>query len=253
MQLNSREDAEQFDRQLAEYSKSRGQTAVHHFPLATGFEICRLRFGPRVFAALVDLRINSTLVSCDLLQVLDLWQSSDAEASRDLLVNGNFFLMRMRIHRLLSGATLRYRALWDKFFDLILMLRLKPVRSREESDRIIKKSGMTEHKKQLRKLLRQTPMSADNLLQVYEYLQRFDKRYRTPEAHLAGGNMYRWTLSADRLDASPFQEFLLDAWKLWNDAEVMLGRIFSEESLAALREDLERHQSRQPKLQEPDV
>jgi len=103
------------------------------------------------------------------------------------------------------------------------------------SDRIIEELGLTENKKQIRRILRETPMNPNNLKRVYDYLERFDKLYRTPEAHFAGGNMFHWTLSTDKLDASPFPEFLLDAWNLWNQADLLLGNIFSEANLAVLR------------------
>jgi len=49
--------------------------------------------------------------------------------------------------------------------------------------------------------------------------------------------MRLWTLSDDLLEEAPFGEFLLDAWNLWNRAEILLSNVFSEEGLRVLQQE----------------
>ena len=83
-------------------------------------------------------------------------------------------------------------------------------------------------------------MNPNNIVQIFRYLQRFDQFYRTPEAHSAGGSMSKWTLPAKKMDDTPFPEFLLEAWNLWNNVEIVLGKIFGEKALTLIKAELER-------------
>ena len=240
MHFENREKAMKFRERLDSYVRSRDQEPIWHFSLETAYDICRIRWNARVFSALVDVRINSMLVSCDLLETRRLWGELDQKVSALQYYEEDYiFVVRMQIHHLLSGVVLRYRALWDKLFELLLLFPFQSPRSNEENDKIIQEAGITEGKKNLRKLLRRTPMNPSNIITVFKYLQRFDSLFRTPEAHSAGGAMSKWTLPTQKIDDTPFPEFLLGAWNLWNNAEDMLGNMFGEKALTLLKAEQE--------------
>lgn len=58
--------------------------------------------------------------------------------------------------------------------------------ARQEADDIILSAGITEGKKALRRVLREIPMSPENIVMIHRYLTRFDQQYLTPEADTAG-------------------------------------------------------------------
>ena len=242
MHFENREEVIKFQERLESYVRSRNQKPIWHYDLEIAYDICRIRWSARIFSALVDLRINSMLVSCDLAEIHRLWRKIDQNVSNPQQYpdDDSTFAVRMQIHHLLSGIALRYRALWDKLFEFLLMLPFQSPRSNDENKKIIQEAGITKGKKNLRKLLRKTPMNPNTIVQIFHYLQRFDSLYRTPEAHSVGGAMSKWTLSAQKMDDTPFPEFLLDAWNLWNIEEVRLGNMFGEKALSVLQADQDR-------------
>jgi hypothetical protein len=248
MNFENRAEAALFDERLDDYIRSRHQTPIRHFSLATAFEICQIRWSSQIFSGLVDLQVNAILVITDLTEAHHLWRRLDEEGHlpNAQWANGELFSARMQIHHILSGVAFRYRALWDKFFDLLLTMRFKRKRPLEEAENIIRSAGITEGKKALRRVLRETPMSPENIVMIHRYLTRFDQLYRTPEAHTAGGSMLKWTLPHFKMDGTPLEEFLLDAWNLWNSAERTLGQVFSERALNLLRKDRAKHDTSNP-------
>lgn len=240
MIFSNREEVIQFQKNLEKYIVSRNQTPICHYELVVAYDICKIRWNPKIFSALVDLRINSSLVICDLADVNRIWHQLDIKnlGERSSERDGSEFVVRMEIHHLLSGVTVRYRALWDKLFDFLLMFKLKGTRTEKENNEIIQKAGITEGKRKLKQVLRTTSMRPENIICIFQHLTRFDSLYRTPEAHSAGGSMSKWTLSDKKMDDTPFPEFLLDAWNLWNQAERMIGQIFGEKALSLLKADL---------------
>src|ERR1700730_7671565 len=116
MNFKERAEAALFDERLDDYVRSRQQTPIRHFSLATAFEICQTRWSPQIFSALLDLQVNATLVITDLTEAHHLWRRLDEEghSPNAQLANGELFSARMEIHHLLSGVAFRYRALWDK-------------------------------------------------------------------------------------------------------------------------------------------
>jgi hypothetical protein len=233
------QEARAFDERLTAYVRFRNQVPVERWTIFAAFELCELRFDRAIFPALVDLKVNTTLVSCDITEAYQTWKDLAAteQAGHNALHFDDAFIQRMRIHDLLSGVAFRYRALWDKFFELILRLGLKPRLTREEADKIIEESGITEGKKNLRRLLRETPMNPQNIIRVHKYLTYFDQHYRTPEAHQMGGRMFRWTMVSASLDDTPLPEFMLNAWNLWNNVESLFELMFSEQALTLARNE----------------
>lgn len=239
MNFANREEVAKFQENLDNYVISRIQTLFSHYSLVVAYDICHIRWNPKIFSALVDLRINSMFVICDLAEINSLWSNIDKiKQNRQSEDDCNVFVDRMKIHHLLSGVTMRYRALWDKLFEFLLMFPFKSNRSKEENEKIIFESGISEGKKKLKKLLHSTPMSHENIILIYNHLNRFDALYRTPEAHSAGGSMSKWTLSNSKMDETPFEEFFLGAWNLWNHVENMLGDMFSEKALSLIQQDV---------------
>ena len=137
MHFENREEAMKFQKRLDSYVRSRDQEPIWHFSLETAYDICRIRWNARIFSALVDLRINSMLVSCDLFETRRLWGELDQKVSAPQYHEEDYiFVVHMQIHHLLSGVVLRYRALWDKLFELLLLFPFQSPRSNEENEKM---------------------------------------------------------------------------------------------------------------------
>lgn len=135
MHFENREEAIKFQERIDSYVRSREQSPIWHYSLEIAYDICCIRWNAQIFSALVDLRINSMLVSCDLTEVHHHWRKIDQKVSapQQYLDDDSIFAVRMQIHHLLSGVVLRYRALWDKFFKFLLMFPFQSPRTKEES------------------------------------------------------------------------------------------------------------------------
>jgi len=163
--------------------------------------------GKRVFYAFLDLKLNfSNLLLLDH-NASASWskygQLLDDEES--FISSYNYFKGRIEVHYELSNYILRYRAIWDKIFGIIILMN-------NESDYETFKSSKS-RKKAFRKMTVNSSIVTSEYVEVMlEYVQKFDDKFRTPETHKVG------SLRKHTFNNNPFLQkdfiFLKDSWNV---------------------------------------
>lgn len=220
--LETIEDVKRFERCLDEFVSARTRLpALRHFSLVAAMEALRANEsnGGRLFAALADLRISFALLECDqvalgrlinrviALETSGLDQSTEQQA----------FDIRMEIQAHGNSFTLRCRSLWDKLMG-ILVLHFCP----QDYDRFISSKSK---KAAFRKIMANVSALPDGFIDSVErFMQGFDDRIRTGEAHGTGSlrkSSFTWARYEEGLALG-----LYHYWNFVNHVVLVVGALF---------------------------
>jgi hypothetical protein len=219
--LETREQVERFAYLLNEYSKSRVQEPPDHISLVRVFDELRKRKdGGRIFTALLDLYINFHFIDEEIKSIAG---THNEQFSKGKLEGGSIldsrakFFGKMEIHRYATSFVLRYRALWDKLMGFFV-LYFAP----SEYEKFLNADS---RKKKFRQIAANIPeLQLDYVNTLLDYIEKFDNKFRTPEAH-GPGTVRKWSLTMDGLEGSPLLD-LLDYSYLVSHAMRVIGGIF---------------------------
>jgi hypothetical protein len=225
--LLSREEVSQFEDFLDQTLAVRSAFSLKHISLTGVFDqLQKVKDGGRIFAALLDVQINFSMLWLDSSAVGAAWA---AFAPAGTLSGGSVldsfpkFLGKMDIHRYNSSFVLRYRAVWDKIMGLLILIG-----AASEYDRFYSASS---RKRAFRKIATKfwDPASIANLI---DYLGRFARFLRTAEAH-GTGVLRKYTFSMETMNKNPQIE-LLNYWNVVNGFVSELGKYLASNNGATI-------------------
>jgi hypothetical protein len=216
--LDTAEDIRRFERCLDDYmSLKTNGGGVAHFSLAEAFgELQGDPDGPRIFAALIDVRISLALLFCDSIALGREANKTMPQALERVgkLTESQAFEIRMEMHRYANSFILRFRSLWDKFMGL-LVLRFAP----QDYERF---ASSKSKKAAFRKIMAHHSILPDGFVSTAEGLiQKFDDSHRTPEAH-GTGTLRKKSFAWNSHTESPPMA-LLGYWNFMNEVAHVLG------------------------------
>jgi hypothetical protein len=192
--------------------------------------------GGHLFSALADLRISFALLECDHVALGRVMNKVFAleKSGLEQLTEQQAFDIRMEIHAHGNSFTLRCRSLWDKLMG-ILVQHFCP----QEYDRFISSKSK---KAAFRKIMAKVPALPDGFIESVErFMQGFDDRIRTGEAHGTGSlrkSSFTWGRYEEGVALG-----LYHYWNFVNHVTLIVGALFDpsarEKLIAAQALDIE--------------
>lgn len=225
--IKSREDAELFVLRHNEILVLSGGSTAIHFSLADAFTNSR-RFvdGTKIFAAIFDIYINSSLVWLDTwdLGCLISEMMCRKEINISALDSADVFALSMREHRYASSFVFRYRALWDKLMGLLVMLA--------EPAKYERYVSAQSRKRDFKKICAASENIPNDLAdQIFNVLTKFDNDFRTPEAH-GTGRLRKFTFAGGAPTVRIAAQLTMQYWNILNhflhDVAVVLAKMPGE-------------------------
>lgn len=215
--LKDRDQVARFDALAAAYEKARLGYSIKPLSLVKAYDYCQTRDdGGKLFAALLDIFINFSLMSLDSHSVGGIWNSHFSSKDKDggsVLDSEPDFFGKMDIHRFNSSFVFRYRALWDKLMGLMILMyapgRYEKFESSKSRRRAFKtcSSGVNQ-------------ISAEFTEKLEKILNDFDNEFRTPETHGTGA-LRKWSFSMESMTENPTVKLIGH----WNIMVEMLGSL----------------------------
>jgi hypothetical protein len=209
--ISCAEEATRFDNAQAAYRASIGLSPWPHFSIREAFEAFDGDYGKRIFAALMDLQLQHTILEHDL-QVIRTELNTDycdAERKSRNVLTDLFFARRMRLYQAASNCTLRTRAIWDKIMGVLILI-LSPS---EYESWLRKDSRKSAFGKLAEPWGEYGGKTAERIQRVVSSL---DQRFRTAEAH-GTGRLRKWVFATQIGEDDPFEELLLHSNELAED------------------------------------
>jgi hypothetical protein len=221
--INNREDAKRMDELLLEYSQKHVKMKhPNYLPLEKWWDKVQGNAeAGRIFCAVFDIKLQMVMLNYDTIEVSTAWhkiQKAAKETSEPILSQSvDLFYERMNLHRAANGYIFRFRALFDKFMGLIVLLHC-PQDYLKFLSAGSKKDGFP-------KIVAQHPelfpeQSVKNLI---ESLKIFDNGYRTAEVH-GSGKLRKYTFSTNPDADRYFGELTVDVWNYFIGTAKMLDK-----------------------------
>ncbi|MFN7853427.1 MAG: hypothetical protein ACLBM3_14625 [Dolichospermum sp.] len=221
-QFNDKHDVEVFDAMLETYHKTETGYSLSYIPLPKAYEVISNQCNDtRIFPALVDIKLNFVILSCDSFGACCLWNellSSNSVSSRNIVIE-NKFIAQFKLHRLLSSYVLRYRAIWDKIMRLIILLFCPEHYQRYDNTKKSRKGIFKKIAEESGKI------SSEFANDIHELLERFDNSFRTPEAH-GTGTIKKWSFIEPMVDNPSFE--LMGYWNRLLDIMTKFNEILND-------------------------
>ena len=201
--ISSAEEATLFDNAQTAYRTSVGLAPWQHFSIRQAFEAFDGNEGKKIFAALMDLQLQCTILQRDL-EVVRIELNTDYgdadRNSRDILANHALFVRRMHLYHMASNSVLRTRAIWDKVMGVLILL-LSP----SDYNLWVKKER---RKKAFCELAKQWDGYGKHIAErIQRIVSSLDEVFRTSEAH-GTGRLRKWAFATQIGEDDPFVELL---------------------------------------------
>lgn len=175
--------------------------------------------GPKLFAALLDLKITIAFLFIDGIKYAPDFNALNRKDGSNILEDESLFSKKMKMLHHNIDLAIRYRAFYDKFMGIVIMLK-NPLQYSYFIDKDRKKSTKTKFKEIINGYVEDEFVST--LIEQVTYL---DDIYRTPEVHKTG-SMRTWVLTSQDLFLDKQLNLMNFNWVLayanWLD-EVIVG------------------------------
>lgn len=210
--ISCAEEAMRFDKSQAVYRASIELGPWPHFSIREAFEAFDGDHGTKVFAALMDLQLQYTILEHDL-EVLKTELNTDYgdanRKSRNVLEDPEFFARRMHLYHAASNCTLRARAIWDKIMGVLILIL-----SRTEYERWLNKNS---RKTAFCNIAKSWGTYGERTAQrINGVVSSLDDNFRTAEAH-GTGRLRKWVFATQVGEDDPFEDILLHSNELVED------------------------------------
>ncbi len=219
--LGSRDEVVTFEVMLDSYSTQNFQMPLQHISLVEAYDFLQNRTdGGRVFAAVLDLRINLILVFSDITSMGAVWNKFFSKGKLEggsVLDNAIKFNGKMDIHRFNTSFVLRYRALWDKVMGLLVLMDAP-----QYYDQFMKAGS---RKKEFIKIAEAQKICEEVFIEeLVDLLTTFDNKFRTSEAH-GTGVLRKYSFLMESMIDNP-QGDLVNYWNRLNQFIANYGKVF---------------------------
>ncbi|MCI4566354.1 hypothetical protein [Lysobacter sp. CFH 32150] len=212
--LSSREQVARFEELANSYLLTRTRVPLAYPSLVSFFDYCTTRSdGSKLFAAALDVFLNYVALHMEMSSLGGTWNdnfSITAESQKGSILDSehNFF-GKLDLLRHQSSFVLRYRAIWEKIFGLLLLI-YAPQMYEVFSGAKRKTSRFLTYAKDIKEI------PANFCALSREVTTRFDQTFRTPESH-GTGSLRKWTLLMEAMDQNP-QMQLIGYWNVLNES-----------------------------------
>lgn len=182
--IQTEEEAIKLTKQLMAYSRRYTGAELDFINIVNAFNKLAPHgnHGSRLFAALIDLKFNFTLLLIDSFNSGAIWNAQNAisfSEEKDILENYELFEKRFDIHKHDANYIPRYRAIWDKIMGILLLFASEEVYEKYNSSK--------SRKKAFRTLSKNVEFLTDEFVEnVLKHMQDFDDSFRTGEMHRFG-------------------------------------------------------------------
>ena len=163
----------------------------HSLNLTRAFDYCMVlkENGPKLFAALLDLKITIAFLFIDGVKYAPDFNALNRKDGTNILENEALFNKKMKMLHHNIDLAIRYRAFYDKFMGVTVML-LKPIKYEDYNN--------AKSRKKLFPNLVKGLLDDKSITTLIEQVTYLDDNYRTPEVHQTG-SMRTWVLTSQDL------------------------------------------------------
>jgi hypothetical protein len=198
--LNNKNEILRFESNLRTYYGTKSHFDIlPYLDLISWFDFCQKNqdTGAKIFTAVLDIKISLLFVDFERTKVQQIWEGkSDVLTSKNILEDFNYFHLSFDLLESLSTYIFKYRALLDKIMGLIV-LYFSP-------DNYNKFRRGDSRKKLFKSIFENNSIPLNLSFQnVFEFLEQFDEKLRTPEAH-AIGSIRKWVLASSEVGKLEF-------------------------------------------------
>lgn len=227
--LGSRDDVVTFEAMLDSYSIQNLQMPLQHISLVEAYDYLQNRpDGSRVFAAVLDLRINLIFVFGDITSMGAIWNQLFSKGKLEggsVLDSVIKFNGKMGMHRFNTSFVLRYRALWDKVMGLLLLMQAP-----QYYEQFMRAKS---RKKEFIKIAKANNIGQEVFIEeLVDLLTTFDDKFRTSEAH-GTGVLRKYAFLMESMIENPQGE-LIGYWNKLNQFMANYGKIFKIDNVSTL-------------------
>lgn len=172
--LRTRDDWQRFDERLTQIASANGNA------LALGAiwpKVIHLSDAGRILTATMDVKLAYVAAIKDSMEFMGAYNHSivnTESTAEQVLSDPDVFAARYHMYRMVTGAVLRFRALWDKVMGLWVLL-VAP----EQYHKYLRADS---RKGYFAEKIAPTIMEHD-FVRILQVIADIDNRYRTPEAH----------------------------------------------------------------------
>lgn len=126
--LKTKDEVEVFQNFISEYLRSKNIMSLPNLDLLSIFDACNgKKNGERIFAMMLDIKINFILIWLDQNDAGAIWNQNFSKGKLEggsVLDSRSKFYGKFEIHRFNSSFIFRYRAIWDKIMGVLVLLML---------------------------------------------------------------------------------------------------------------------------------
>lgn len=185
--LHDRQEVVKFSELLESFVEEESHLPFHSIKLPRWFDKCqRIEGDGRLFAAIQDLKITVAFLFIDFIKSCPDSKSINRQDNPDVLSDADLFRKKMKMMHELIDMAIRFRAFYDKFMGVQVLL-FCPERYNSYISAKSRKNVFREMMKEY--------IASDSLDSLFDSINHLDERFRTPEVHQAG-SMRKWVLSS---------------------------------------------------------
>ncbi|MDO4971297.1 MAG: hypothetical protein Q4E41_04285 [Bacteroidales bacterium] len=190
--LHNREEVVSFETMLNKHVETETHLSFHSLNLIRAFDYCMSlsENGRKLFAAILDLKITIAFLFIDAIKFAPDFNALNHRDGTNILEDESLFNKKMKMLHHNIDLAVRYRAFYDKFMGLNIML-LNPSKYEDYNNTI--RGRKNKFQSLVKGLL--DDKSISSLIEQVTYL---DNNYRTPEVHKTG-SMRTWVLTSQDL------------------------------------------------------
>ena len=189
--LHNREEVDTFETMLHKHVEAETHLPFHSLNLTRAFDYCMSlkENGTKLFAALLDLKITIAFLFIDGIKYAPDFNALNRKDEANILEDEALFNKKMKMLHHNIDLAIRYRAFYDKFMGLTVML-LNPTRYVDYNN--------AKSRKKIFPSLVKGCIDNESISTLIEQVTYLDNNYRTPEVHQTG-SMRTWVLTSQDL------------------------------------------------------
>lgn len=189
--LHNREEVTSFETMLNKHVETETHLPFRSLNLTRAFDYCMSlkEDGPKLFAALLDLKITIAFLFIDGIKYAPDFNALNRKDRANILEDEALFNKKMKMLHHNIDLAIRYRAFYDKFMGVTVML-LNPSKYEVYNNARSRKKVFPNLVKGL--------LDDESISTLIEQVTYLDENYRTPEVHQTG-SMRTWVLTSQDL------------------------------------------------------
>lgn len=189
--LHNREEVTSFETMLNKHVETETHLPFRSLNLTRAFDYCMaLKVnGSKLFAALLDLKITIAFLFIDGIQYAPDFNALNRKDGANILEDEALFNKKMKMLHHNIDLAIRYRAFYDKFMGVTVMLQ-NPSKYEEYNK--------AKSRKKIFPSLVKGFIDDESISTLIEQVTYLDENYRTPEVHQTG-SMRTWVLTSQDL------------------------------------------------------